>query len=1057
MKHRKLLSAVAFAAAMVFAFAPPVAIAQAEKEAADAAARRDYAVALTNQQLKLYPEAAKRWTQFIQDHPQDERIPNAQYHLGVCQYQQKQLSEAAATFTQLLAKHPQFEHRDGVQFNLGLVQYGVASESRKPEDYQQAAQTFALVPQQHPKSDQADAAIYYQAECLYAAGDKAAALPVYRNLLTAYPHSRLLADATYALGTAEQEVAKFDEAAQTFAAFLKQFPQAEQANECRLRLGMVQLARKQFAEAEKLFAELAAVPDFAFADYALLQQALSRLEQSKPEDAAALYESLPKKFPKSSYAGTALLEAGKCRFRGEKYEPARADLEQVVALKSPDTAPEAAYWLGRSLLRLARAAEAEQVLAQTIAAYPQSDRLPQLQLARIDAVAEQPERLKEAAGQYAEFAAKHAADPLAADALYRASRAAFETADYAAARKHAETFLGESRFAEHLLHPQVLFVGAESSLVAEPPDFAKAQALFQQLVDRHPDDGQAALSRVRIGYCLYSAKKFDDAVAQLAKAVPLLKQPELVAEAHLLAGRSHLDAGRHEPATQALRAAWQANPKWERGDEVLLLLAGGLRRQDQLDQAAVELVRLNDQFPKSALRGQAFFQLGEIAFAGKKYDDAVANYRNVVTEIPKDPLAPRALYGSGTALFAKGDYDAAAAELTKLLNEHAEAEIASQARYLRGVSHQQAKKYEPAAADFTQFLQGKPGDEDAREARFALGLCQAGLGKHQDAIKTWGDLLAASPKYERADQVLYEIGHAWSALEKPNEATAAFRRLATEHPESGSAAEAWFRVGDHHERQKEWDKAAEAFTAGAKLAKKPELQERLRYKLAWTQFNQDAFAEAAKTLAAQLEAHPQGELAVDGEFLLAESLYRQSEFAKALPHFQKVIAANAAKDLAYALYRGGDCAAAEKKWPDSRQYYSTLLQKFPEFEKKHEARYGVGFALQNESKFDEAKQVYEQIAKGDTETAAKARFMIGECAFAQKKHAEAVQHFLEVAVGYPYKEWQALAHYEAGRCFIELKQPEQARVELRIVIDKHPEHPRAKDAAQLIANLDKQP
>ena len=34
--------------------------------------------------------------------------------------------------------------------------------------------------------------------------------------------------------------------------------------------------------------------------------------------------------------------------------------------------------------------------------------------------------------------------------------------------------------------------------------------------------------------------------------------------------------------------------------------------------------------------------------------------------------------------------------------------------------------------------------------------------------------------------------------------------------------------------------------------------------------------------------------------------------------------------------------------------------------------------------------------------------MIGEIAFRQKKHKDAVEHFLEAALGYPYEEWQAL-------------------------------------------------
>ena len=70
---------------------------------------------------------------------------------------------------------------------------------------------------------------------------------------------------------------------------------------------------------------------------------------------------------------------------------------------------------------------------------------------------------------------------------------------------------------------------------------------------------------------------------------------------------------------------------------------------------------------------------------------------------------------------------------------------------------------------------------------------------------------------------------------------------------------------------------------------------------------------------------------------------------------------------------------------------------------------------------------YEQITREtETEAAAKARFMVGEIAFGQKKYEEAIEHYLEVAVGYPYKEWQALARYETGRCFAELGDKDKA-------------------------------
>jgi TolA-binding protein len=75
--------------------------------------------------------------------------------------------------------------------------------------------------------------------------------------------------------------------------------------------------------------------------------------------------------------------------------------------------------------------------------------------------------------------------------------------------------------------------------------------------------------------------------------------------------------------------------------------------------------------------------------------------------------------------------------------------------------------------------------------------------------------------------------------------------------------------------------------------------------------------------------------------------------------------------------------------------------------------------------------------------------------FLQKKHEEAVEQFLLAALEYPYPEWQALGHYEAGRCFIALKNTPKALDELTTVVKKYPTHPRARDAARLIEGLRK--
>lgn len=233
-----------------------------------------------------------------------------------------------------------------------------------------------------------------------------------------------------------------------------------------------------------------------------------------------------------------------------------------------------------------------------------------------------------------------------------------------------------------------------------------------------------------------------------------------------------------------------------------------------------------------------------------------------------------------------------------------------------------------------------------------------------------------------------------------------------------------------------------------------ELADEVRLRLGMSLFRQEQYDKAAVTLKAQTSEHPNGELAGPARFLAAESLFRLDKFSEALPLFEKVAADKVDKYHAQSLYRAGTCAADASNWPQSQKYYEDLISQFSTFEQINEARYGLALALQNQQRLDDARKLYEQVTEQtETETAAKARFMVGEIAFAQDKHEEAIEQYLLVAVGYPYKQWQAIARFESGRCFMALGKKDQAIAALKIVVDKFPDHPKAADAAKLLGEL----
>jgi cellulose synthase operon protein C len=1050
----------------------------------EAVAIREYRVAIAFQKKKLFPQAAARWTTFLQKHPKDKRLPAAHLNLGVCTFGDRKFPEAAVIFKAVLAKYAAFDQRDRAQFNLGMCQYNIALALQDAADqktgapqvqanaaavaaYKVAAVEFDKLVKGYAKSVQLVDALFYQAECLSFGGDFKAAIPVYDRIVKQHPKSPVAADAAYGLGLSFADLSQHEDARRVFDEFTKKFPKDERLHECRLRQGTALVELKRHAEAEKLFQQVQAVKESPYAEWALYQQALAVEAQNKLPQAAVLLESLPQRFPKGAYNSVALLTAGKCRFRANEFAPAVTSFTKVVALKD-SYASEAAWLLGRSLILLNKPADAVKVLVPAIAAHkPVANEtvsmLANLQVTRIEAIAAQPTLRKTTPALFAQFAAANVAHPRAAESLYRAAFVSLEIADFVNSKKYSESFLANARFAKHELTPELLFIAAESHLLDMTPDVAKAAINYKRLVAEFATSTQVPISKLRIGYCLYSQKQYPQAIAQLAPLAPTLKNVDHKAEAYLLLGRSQMDAKQDAPSVVAFRAAVTANPKWTRGDEVLLLLGTQLRATKDLNGARGELQKLDSQFKTSTYRDRAWFLLGEIALDQKQLDPAIAAFRKVAGEFPKSEQAPRALYNAASSLMLKPDFAGATAELSKLLSAYPTSDIANDGRYLRGDCQFQQKKYKEAAPDFQAFLAALPAAKPPEvvkvqsSARYRLALCQLQLNQGAAGIAGLEGLLKEVPNFEDADRAWYDLGFAYvDAANREKDAATAFQTLATKFPASPLVGEAWFRIGEIQSGKDQKTEAAASYANGLKAKTlAPNLRETLLYRLGETQYELKQFKPAGNTFLLQIKDFANGTLVTPAKFRAGECLHEQGEFTGALTHYSAVIVSANAKYLPNALYRAGDSAGALKRWAESQKFYDRLIKEFPKFYAVNEARFGLGLALQNQNQLPAAVKVYDEVTKKTaTPTAAKCRFIIGEISFGQKKYEEACGHFLEVAVGYPEKEayanWHALAHLEAGRCFMELKKYKLAQDELQTVVTKHPKHARVKDAQTLL-------
>ncbi len=1028
---------------MVF-FAPPVSAEDTEP------GTRQFAVAVGFQNLKQYEPAIDEWQTFIRKFPEDSRVNKAMHYLGTCQLQAKQLPAAAATFESVLQKFPKFELLDQTILNLGTAWYTIAQESKKPEDYAKAEAAFARLPKEFPTSPYAGRALYYLGESQYQQNKLDAAAVSYATLNKDFPKDEFVPDATYALGICQQTLTKTDEALATFTAFESTFPKHSLVTEVRMRHGELLFASGKFDQAQGLFAQVSAVKEFALADTAMLRQARCLYELKKYEEAGNLYWDMPRQFPKTKHYDTAVLAGAKCFYLVGKYAFARSGLE-IIAKRNVPEAAEASQWIARSLLKEKNPGQALTILDEAIAKHAANPAYPQLVLARIDALYELPARRKETVPLYADFSAKYPKDELAAQSLYMAALTALEVDDHAAAKVHSDTFIRQ--FPNDALLPDVKFIGAEARLLLR--EFKEAEQMYRSFLTQSPNHTSASQARVRLGLALQLDGRTADALRDLATASEL-PDPSLKSEALAIIGRCHVAEMQLEKAAGAFEQSLSAKPDRPQTDQTLLALADVYRRLDRRADAIAKLEQLKREFPNSSLNEEATFRIGELAYAQGEFDAAIKQYSTVVGTWPNGSFAPHSQYGLGWSYFKKQDF-AKSVEATKTLSErYGQSELAAKGMYVRAMAQFQLAQYSAAADDVGVFLSSNPPVKDALDAQYLLGLAFAAQQKFAEAAQTYAAILSKDAKYADADKVLYELGWAHVELSQRAEAVAAFRRLAAEFPNSPLAVESLFRVGESLYDAGDFAEAAKAYSetqvkAGAAAG---EIGEKAAHKLGWSFLKANQLPEAGNAFEAQLKSWPSGPLSGDAEFLLGECFYKQKQWKSALSHYAPVIAANHPTYKALALYRSGECAAALEQWEESRRFHQQVLDSFPEFDLRPEARYGVGWALQQQNKLAEAIPYYEKVTEEtDTETAAKARFMIGECYFAQKNHKEATKHFLKAAFAYGHKEWSAMAWFEAARCFEVLKDVAQAKNCYQQMIEKFPEHPKVADAKKRLSEI----
>lgn len=816
---------------------------------------------------------------------------------------------------------------------------------------------------------------------------------------------------------------------------------------------------------------------------ALLVRAL--VASGKSAEATRRADEFAQRFPRSDLlAGlrasrrAAELDAAHAAFAAGEFDAALAAFDRLAATTddppagrdanhdaASSIAAEASYWAAKCRLRTGDAADAAARLQRALERFPDSALVPEMRYDRGVALlrADKPD---ESVAALADFCARHPKHELAPEALHLLATVEHQRGAFDASQAWCAKLL--SQFPDHERAARVAWLAADNALRLGRTD--EAVKRYERFEQTYRSDPLASSASLRAGLALYRAGKYDEARQKLAAIVARAAPDPHTRHAWLALGDIAFQRGEWEAAEALLRAFVDAAPAAASApsaepagdDDALLKRALALLRLERPSDAVACLDALLERFPRSPHALQARFERGQALLAMNKLDDARAEFDRVLADGGADSrFAPYANQHLAAIALAQRDFPAAAERYRLVADAPADAAVAADAWLRRGEALLAAEQFADAESALRECLRlaGKTGKTPQARARLVVAVARqdrcADALKEVAALERDG-LARLDPTLRRA--VRQEQAWCLRKLDKPAEAAEVYRRLLRDAGNAGDPAVALElaeleAAAGRHAEAAQWLRPLLAGAAADDLPR--ELRDAALYRLGVCEFALGRYADAAAALDKLLLTSADGPFAASAGYFCGEAHFQLGAHDKAAERFRRVVESLPADPACGpSLLRLGEALAALQHWPRSEKAFADYLDRFPSTEQWPQARFGVGWARENQQRYDEAIEAYRDVtARHKGPTAARAQFQIGECLFARQRYDDAVRELLKVDILYAYPEWSAAALYEAGRCFEALNKPVEARTQYAAVVANHAKTRWAELAAQRLSQL----
>lgn len=615
--------------------------------------------------------------------------------------------------------------------------------------------------------------------------------------------------------------------------------------------------------------------------------------------------------------------------------------------------PYGRLYLGLTLVNLQRYDEARDVLRKFVEDYPNNRNLRHA-IYRVAECSYLLDDLKAARSEFQDFLKRAPKDPLVEWALPYLADAQLRLNDAKAAvdnfnkslKKFPQGEMAEdSRFglarAYEALHKESKAIELYRQLAANPNgarapqaqlklatqlfdtgDFAQAATAYLKIPQQFPKSSLTSLARLNAGYSYYQLGNYRDAIAQfnLSKT-----DKRHVATASYWQGLSYKAIDDFIRATAVLEETFQANQNNPLGEYILYHWADSEFRRGRFVVSQKLFLDVINRWPQSELAAHslcfaveaALGHASQLDVAKRSAQFAVAegmiqrflrDYTGSDTDsdllVHHELLHGRLLDSQGSLLDSQGDkkgaksnFEAAISHFRKVVDAGESMRRTSQARILLTKTQQKLQDHSDAIKSIQPLVEQVTKSGERSEFTEALVLYGNSLlleKNYQVACEAVTEYLKMRPNGEMADRAITTRALAKAHQGHKKAALADWKLLIKQHADSTLVPRMTHQLAEIAYDAKDWDWSLQLFASLAEMTVNTSDHAVALSGLAWSQYENKQYKQAAETFSQIVDTHSMHDLAAESAYKVGDALQETGhlqqaaeQYAKALKTFNK--------------------------------------------------------------------------------------------------------------------------------------------------------------------------